>query len=104
MFKVMEWEAPCCLQENVTDLLCPESGKLQLREDLKNGVYVEGLTEEVVTSGESMLPSFFQANSLCRASARSDAHRPDAQTLTQTYKARRLQLAVLGQRQDSADL
>ncbi len=45
----------CCLQENVTDLLCPESGKLQLREDLKNGVYVEGLSEEVVTSGRSMI-------------------------------------------------
>ena len=40
------------LQENVTDLLCPESGKLQLREDLKSGVYVEGLSEEVITSGD----------------------------------------------------
>ncbi|CAL5228113.1 g11189 [Coccomyxa viridis] len=42
-------------QENVTDLLCPEAGKLQLREDLKSGVYVEGLSEEVVTSGDEAL-------------------------------------------------
>lgn len=41
------------LQENVTDLLCPDSGRLQLREDLKNGVYVDNLSEQVVTSGEA---------------------------------------------------
>ena len=40
------------MQENITDLLCPDSGKLQLREDLKSGVYVDGLSEEIVTSGE----------------------------------------------------
>lgn len=83
-------------------MLCPESGKLQLREDLKNGVYVEGLTEEVVTSGDLMLPSFLQANTLCSASARSNAHMPDAQALTKRSKARRQQLALLGQPQDGA--
>ena len=37
----------------MTDLLCPDSGRLQLREDLKNGVYVDNLSEQVITSGEA---------------------------------------------------
>ena len=31
------------------DLLDPESNNLHIREDIKKGVYVEGLNEEVVT-------------------------------------------------------
>ena len=34
----------------LTDLLAPERPRLQLREDLRVGVYVEGLTEEPVAS------------------------------------------------------
>ncbi len=36
----------------ITDLLNPAATKLQVREDIKDGVYVEGLTQEVVSSGE----------------------------------------------------
>ena len=61
------------MQENVTDLLCPESGKLQLREDLKNGVYVEGLSEEVVTSGELTIPCCRQT-SCCTAPTQAMLH------------------------------
>lgn len=39
-------------QEVITDLLCPERTRLQLREDLRHGIYVDSLSEEVVTSGE----------------------------------------------------
>ena len=42
----------------MTDLLCPDSGRLQLREDLKNGVYVDNLSEQVVTSGEAPVGSY----------------------------------------------
>lgn len=39
-------------QEVVTDLLAPDQrARLALREDLARGVYVEGLSEETVTSG-----------------------------------------------------
>ncbi|XP_022761807.1 kinesin-like protein KIN-12B [Durio zibethinus] len=36
--------------EQITDLLDPNQGNLQLREDVKSGVYVENLTEEYVSS------------------------------------------------------
>lgn len=39
-------------QEKITDLLHADNGQLQLREDLRTGVYVDGLTEEVVVSGD----------------------------------------------------
>lgn len=34
------------------DLLRPSSGSLTIREDIRKGVYVEGLCEKVVESGE----------------------------------------------------
>lgn len=34
--------------EKITDLLYPESGTLQLREDIKRGIFVEGINEETV--------------------------------------------------------
>ena len=37
------------------DLLDPESNNLHIREDIKKGVYVEGLNEEVVTSAQDVL-------------------------------------------------
>lgn len=40
-------------QEVITDLLCPERTRLQLREDLRHGIYVDLLSEEVVTCGEA---------------------------------------------------
>ena len=42
-------------QEVVTDLLCPRRTRLALREDLRQGVHVELLTEETVTSGARTL-------------------------------------------------
>ncbi len=44
-----------CLEihkEVLTDLLSPERTRLQLREDFKQGVYVDSLSEETVASGE----------------------------------------------------
>lgn len=38
--------------ENITDLLKPSSGSLNLREDMKRGCYVEGLTEQIVLNGK----------------------------------------------------
>ncbi len=38
-------------QEVITDLLCPERTRLQLREDLRQGIYVDDLSEEVVNDG-----------------------------------------------------
>ena len=38
--------------ENVTDLLRPSSGSLNLREDMKRGCYVDNLSEEIVLNGE----------------------------------------------------
>lgn len=35
-------------QEQIIDLLFPSSNNLQIREDMKRGVYVDGLTEETV--------------------------------------------------------
>lgn len=37
------------------DLLEPTSVNLHIREDIKKGVYVEGLQEEVVLSAEDMI-------------------------------------------------
>lgn len=37
--------------ETITDLLWPDATNLQVREDNKNGTYVEGLTEEPICSG-----------------------------------------------------
>jgi kinesin family protein 15 len=38
--------------EVLTDLLNPESTHLQIREDVKHGVYVEHLSEHVITCCE----------------------------------------------------
>lgn len=43
----------CAGREDVYDLLRPGSGPLNIREDIRKGVYVEGLCERVVDSGES---------------------------------------------------
>ena len=37
------------------DLLQPSSVNLNIREDLKKGVYVEGLIEEIVSSAQEMV-------------------------------------------------
>ncbi|KAL3147252.1 hypothetical protein ABBQ32_002745 [Trebouxia sp. C0010 RCD-2024] len=41
--------------ENVTDLLRPSSGNLNLREDMKRGCYVDNLSEEIVLNVEDAL-------------------------------------------------
>lgn len=41
--------------EQIMDLLNPTSQNLQIREDIKKGVYVEGLVEEVSSSAHEML-------------------------------------------------
>jgi kinesin family protein 15 len=41
--------------EQIMDLLEPSSVNLHIREDIKKGVYVEGLLEEVVVSAEDMI-------------------------------------------------
>lgn len=41
--------------EQIMDLLEPSSVNLHIREDIKKGVYVEGLQEEVVLSAEDMI-------------------------------------------------
>ncbi|KAL8157876.1 kinesin-like protein KIN-12C isoform X2 [Apium graveolens] len=46
--------------EQITDLLDPSSTNLQLREDLKNGVYVENLTEYSVRTVTDVLKLLFQ--------------------------------------------
>ncbi len=40
-------------QEVITDLLQSTTSRLVIREDLRKGIYVEGLSEEVVTTGKS---------------------------------------------------
>ena len=52
-------------QEVITDLLNPVSTRLQLREDLRRGVYVDGLSEEIISSGTSQ--SSMSSNSVSRA-------------------------------------
>ena len=41
--------------EVLTDLLNPESTHLQIREDVRLGIYVEHLSEHTVTSRESCM-------------------------------------------------
>lgn len=41
--------------ENVSDLLDPSSSHLQIREDMKKGVYVEGVTEEIVQGEDDLI-------------------------------------------------
>jgi len=43
--------------EVLTDLLNPESTHLQIREDVKLGIYVEHLSEHTVSSRESCMHS-----------------------------------------------
>jgi len=43
--------------ENIIDLLNPSSGKLNLREDIKKGVYVERLTKKVTYNTMDCLES-----------------------------------------------
>jgi hypothetical protein len=42
----------CCPREEIYDLLRPNSGSLNLREDIRKGVYVEGLVEKVVDNSK----------------------------------------------------
>ncbi|KAK7291739.1 hypothetical protein RIF29_07120 [Crotalaria pallida] len=46
--------------EQITDLLEPSSTSLQLREDMKKGIYVENLTEHVVTTVNDVLRLLLQ--------------------------------------------
>ncbi|GMG98384.1 hypothetical protein Nepgr_000224 [Nepenthes gracilis] len=65
--------------EQILDLLNPSSVNLQIREDLKKGVYVEGLTESEVTCAREVLQQLIQgsanrkvaATNMNRASSRS---------------------------------
>lgn len=41
--------------EHIMDLLDPNQGSLLIREDIKKGVYVEGLTEEICSSANDMV-------------------------------------------------
>jgi kinesin family protein 15 len=41
--------------EQIVDLLEPYSSNLNIREDQKKGVYVDGLIEEIATSASDML-------------------------------------------------
>jgi Kinesin motor domain len=45
-------------KEVITDLLHPAATRLQIREDIKKGVYVEGLTQDLVFSGAGKKHSF----------------------------------------------
>lgn len=49
--------------ETITDLLSLSDSNLHIREDIKQGVYVEGLVQEEVTNGTAR-PSSYLA-SLC---------------------------------------
>lgn len=51
-------------QEVITDLLCPERTRLQLREDLRHGIYVDNLSEEVVNCGETAIRYHLKRNCL----------------------------------------
>ncbi|XVE81207.1 hypothetical protein DITRI_Ditri15bG0044300 [Diplodiscus trichospermus] len=52
--KQLKYQCRCSFleiyNEQITDLLDPNQGNLQIREDVKSGVYVENLTEEYVSS------------------------------------------------------
>ena len=41
--------------EQIIDLLNKNNGNLQIREDIKKGVYVEGVEEETIFKGEQAL-------------------------------------------------
>lgn len=41
--------------EQIMDLLNPTAGNLQVREDLKAGVYIEGITEEITNNSEDAI-------------------------------------------------
>jgi hypothetical protein len=45
-------------REDVYDLLRPGTGPLNVREDIRKGVYVEGLCERVVENGKPRLMHF----------------------------------------------
>ena len=47
-------------QEVITDLLCPERTRLQLREDLRHGIYVDSLSEEIVASGKTAIHFYLE--------------------------------------------
>ena len=54
--------------ETITDLLYPSSKNLQMREDMKTGCYVQGLSEQDVLNGillfspaQAFVSSFFDA-------------------------------------------
>jgi kinesin family protein 15 len=55
--KKHHWLVRCSMLEiyceETRDLLQPTSLRLQLREDIRKGVFVEGLSEEVVQDGEA---------------------------------------------------
>lgn len=50
----------CLHREDIYDLLLPGSGPLNIREDIRRGVYVEGLCERVVEDGESVMCVWLQ--------------------------------------------
>ena len=41
--------------ETVTDLLQPSATNLQLREEVKRGAYVDGLSEEIILNGAAFI-------------------------------------------------
>ncbi|XP_042515728.1 kinesin-like protein KIN-12B isoform X2 [Macadamia integrifolia] len=56
--KELKYQCQCSFleiyNEQITDLLDPSQGNLQIREDVKTGVYVENLTEEFVCTMEDV--------------------------------------------------
>lgn len=42
--------------ENITDLLNPSSTNLHIRDNMRHGCYVDGLTEHMILNGESFHP------------------------------------------------
>ena len=48
--------------EQISDLLLPGEKPLQLRFDIDTGVYVEGLSEQVVVNGEPCMSVWLQIN------------------------------------------
>ena len=60
-------------KEVISDLLNPAATRLQIREDLKRGMYVEGLAQEVATSGEpvTVTPTGICSSSSCAKAVQS---------------------------------
>lgn len=56
-----------CGREDIIDLLRPGNGPLTLREDIRKGVYVEGLCETVVENGEQ--PQHHRNTCICGITA-----------------------------------